>query len=145
MIQITMDFAAPPQRLWEELADLASHSEWMADAEDVRFVTDQRSGVGTQMRVPTRIGPLRTNDLMTVVEWEEGRVIAVEHVGAVSGVGRFEVVATGEGARLLWSESLRFPWWLGGRIGAWVAGPILARVWRGNLARLGERVTLSDP
>jgi hypothetical protein len=55
------------------------------------------------------------------------------------------VVATGEGARLLWSESLRFPWWLGGRIGAWVAGPILARGWRGNLARLGERVALSDP
>jgi len=139
-----MNFAASPERLWAELADLVSHSEWMADAGTVRFVTDQRSGVGTQMRVPTRIGPLRTDDLMTVVEWVEGRAIAVEHVGVVSGVGRFEVAPSGQGSQLWWRETLRFPWWLGGPIGAGLARPILKRVWSGNLARLGERLAVSD-
>jgi hypothetical protein len=139
-----MSFAAPPERLWAELADLVSHSEWMADAGTVRFVTDQRSGVGTQMRVPTRIGPLRTSDLMTVVEWEEGRAIGVEHSGAVSGVGRFEVARSGQGSQLRWTETLRFPWWLGGPVGARLARPILKRIWAGNLRRLGERLAVSD-
>jgi carbon monoxide dehydrogenase subunit G len=140
LIRLSVRFPASPERLWEELADLASHAEWMADADAISFIGDQTTGVGTQMRVPTRIGPLRTNDLMTVTGWEEGRMIEVNHVGAVSGTGRFEVVGVEGGSQLEWSESLRFPWWLGGPVGAWLARPILKWVWRANLKRLGERL-----
>lgn len=145
MINLTVHLDASPERVWAELANLGSHAEWMADAGAIHFVTDQTTGVGTEMRVPTRIGPLRTNDLMTVVEWVEGRLIAVEHVGAVSGVGRFETRPADGGTRLSWSEQLRFPWWLAGPLGAMLARPFLKRVWRGNLLRFGERVALSDP
>jgi carbon monoxide dehydrogenase subunit G len=140
MITISIRYETPPERVWDQLADLGSHAGWMADAQSVEFVTAQREGLGTRMRVPTRIGPLRTKDLMTVVEWEPGKAIAVEHVGAVSGVGRFEIAGEGTGTRLTWSETLRFPWWLGGPVGAWLAGPVLRRVWKGNLERLGHRL-----
>ncbi|MDP9143967.1 MAG: SRPBCC family protein, partial [Actinomycetota bacterium] len=76
-----MHYDAAPGRVWAELADLASHSEWMTDADTVHFLSDQTAGVGTQFRVPTRVGPLRTTDLMTVVEWDEGKAIAVDHQG----------------------------------------------------------------
>jgi hypothetical protein len=97
------------------------------------------------MRVPTRVGPFRTTDMMTVVEWEEGRSIAVEHLGAVSGLGRFEIRTSGHGTELTWSETLRFPWWLGGRLGAFLARPILRQVWRGNLERFRRRLAVSGP
>jgi hypothetical protein len=117
----------------------------MADAGRIAFVGDQTSGVGARMRVPTRIGPLRTEDLMTVVEWEHGRLIGVRHSGVVSGVGRFELDPADGGTELKWSETLRFPWWLAGPVGAWLARPILKRVWRGNLRRLGQRLSVNDP
>ncbi|MGC2241940.1 MAG: SRPBCC family protein [Acidimicrobiia bacterium] len=140
MIEITIRYEASAAAVWSELADLASHSEWMADAGAIEFVDSKTEGLGTQMRVPTRIGPFHTTDIMTVVEWEEDRMVGVEHVGAVSGVGRFVVEASGSGSVLTWSERLRFPWWLGGPIGAWIAQPLLRHIWRGNLRRLGGRL-----
>lgn len=142
--QLTFEIAAPPERVWAELADLASHHLWMADAGEIAFAGSQRSGVGTRMRVPTRVGPFRTTDLMTVTQWDEGTTMTVTHEGAVSGTGRFDLQPVAGGTRLLWSEELRFPWWLGGPVGAWIAGPILKRIWRGNLSRLAARVELSD-
>ena len=144
-VRLVVTLAAPPGRVWAELADLGSHPEWMRDAGTVEFMTGQTAGTGTRMRVPTRVGPLRTTDLMTVVEWEDGRLIAVEHRGSVSGVGRFEIRPSGSGTELRWSETLRFPWWLGGPLGVWLARPILRRIWRGNLERLRERLEVSGP
>jgi carbon monoxide dehydrogenase subunit G len=144
-LELIVVLAAPLGRVWDELADLGSHSEWMRDAGSIEFVGGQTTGVGTRMRVPTRVGPFRTTDMMTVVEWEEGRSIAVEHLGAVSGLGRFEIRASGHGTELTWSETLRFPWWLGGRLGAFLARPILRQVWRGNLERFRRRLAVSGP
>jgi uncharacterized protein YndB with AHSA1/START domain len=143
--RLTIEIAAPPDRVWAELADLASHNLWMFDAAAIVFEGPQRSGVGTRMRVPTRVGPFRTTDLMIVTQWVEGKMMEVDHEGAVSGSGRFEIEPLGTGTRLTWSEELRFPWWLGGGLGAWVAGPILKQIWRGNLGRLAARVTVTDP
>lgn len=142
-VEMTVWFDAPVERVWAELADLRSHPEWMRDAGSVEFVDEQTSGVGTELIVPTRVGPFRTSDVMTVVGWEEGRLIEVEHRGAVSGVGRFELRRSGTGTQLEWSETLRFPWWLASRFGAWIARPVLRRIWRGNLDRLRSRVECS--
>jgi uncharacterized protein YndB with AHSA1/START domain len=144
-IRIVVLIGAPPDRVWAELADLGSHPEWMGDAGSVEFITVQTVGVGTRMRVPTRVGPFRTTDLMTIVEWEEGRLIAVEHEGAVSGRGRFEIRPLGPGTELTWDETLRFPWWLGGPLGAWLARPVLRRIWSENLERLRRRLEVSGP
>lgn len=144
-LRIVAFIEATPDRVWAELADLGSHPEWMGDAGSVEFLTGQTAGVGTRLRVPTRVGPLRTTDLMTVVEWEEGSRIGVEHVGAVSGRGGFVIRPSGPGTELTWSETLSFPWWLGGPFGAWLSRPVLRRVWRENLDRLGRRLAVSGP
>lgn len=144
-VTLTVDIEAPTDRVWAELADFGSHPEWMGDAMAIEFITDRTVGVGTQIRVPTRIGPLRTSDVMTVVEWVDNELIAVEHVGAVSGRGRFEISPSGSGTVLRWSEILDFPWWLGGALGAWVARPVLRRGWGRNLQTLKRRLEVSAP
>lgn len=144
-IDLSIVFDAPLDRVWAELADLGSHPEWMSDAGSVEFLSDLRQGIGTLMSASTEVGPIRLQDTMKVVEWEEGRRIAVEHVGSVTGSGTFEIRPAGQGTELRWVETLYFPWWLGGPITAGVTRPILRRIWRGSLEKLRARVELSAP
>jgi len=52
---------------------------------------------------------------------------------------REELVAEGEETtRMTWTEALRFPIFLGGVVGAFVAKPVLRRIWRGNLRRFAQ-------
>lgn len=132
---------APVAVTWEALADIASHVEWMADAESITFTSTQRRGVGTAFECLTKVGPLTTVDRMTVTDWVDGARMAVAHTGIVRGVGVFEIVSAGEeSTRVSWSEDLRFPIYLGSAAGAFVAKPILRRIWRGNLSRFANLV-----
>lgn len=111
----------------------------MADAETITFEGEKRRGVGTIMLVLTKVGPFRTRDVIRITSWEELRSIGVVHEGLVTGSGEFTLEPTSSGTRFVWREDLTMPWYLGGRIGATVASPVLAWVWRRNLRRLAER------
>lgn len=127
--------------VWQQLADLASHGEWMIDAERIDSVGTQREGVGTTMKVLTRVGPFRTTDLMVVSQWDEPSLMSVVHEGLVVGEGDFRLTSSVTGTRLDWEEHLTFPARLGGRVGEAIAAPILRRIWAGNLARFAASVT----
>ena len=142
-VQTTID--APPRAVWGRLADIADHVSWMADAAAIRFLGERRSGVGTTFECETRVGPLRTRDVMEVTEWRERQSMGVRHRGLITGTGRFRLRRARRGrTRLTWDEDLRFPWWLGGPLGATVASPVLRAVWRGNLRRFAARVAGHD-
>jgi carbon monoxide dehydrogenase subunit G len=128
--------------VWDQLSDLSSHAEWMTDAESIEFVSEQRAGVGTRMRVLTKVGPLRTTDVMEIMEWEKPRLIVVRHEGRVAGVGRFELAPAGDGTRLTWQEDLTLP---GGRIAGFLARPVLRAVWNRNLGRFRARLESAAP
>ncbi len=133
--------AAPIEATWEALSDLASHVDWMADAESITFISEARRGVGTAFECRTRVGPLTTLDTMTVTEWVEGRRIAVAHTGIIRGHGTFELASpTPTTTQFVWTEDLRFPLYLGGVVGAFVARPVLYRIWMGNLSRFANQV-----
>ena len=143
-METTID--APPADVWRRLADVGDHVTWMADAAEIRFTDDRRSGVGTVFECETRLGPLHTTDVMEITEWRDAAAMGVRHTGLFTGTGRFALSPAGEGGTVLsWEEDLIFPWWLGGPIGAWVARPILRWVWRGNLRRFSALVTATDP
>ncbi len=139
-IRTSVDISAPIDTVWEAAADLATHHEWMADAESIEFESDQRRGIGTRMRVLTTVGPLRTTDLMEVIEWIEGRSIGVRHTGMVTGTGRFELAAIAGGTRFSWVEDLSFPTIAGGELTATIAKPVLGAIWRRNLTGLKRRI-----
>jgi carbon monoxide dehydrogenase subunit G len=143
-IRVEVKIDAPPAAVWARLADIADHVTWMADAAAIRFVGDRRAGVGTTFECETRIGPLRTLDVMEVTEWREPEVLGVRHRGLFTGTGAFRLrpdTADAGGTRLAWEEDLRFPWWLAGPLGALVARPVLRAVWRRNLRRLAHAIS----
>lgn len=145
-IRTSVVVEASPEAVWTELAEISDHVEWMADAESITFTTDQRSGAGTTFECVTRVGPIRLLDVMEITEWQPQLSMGVRHVGLVTGEGRFTLAGTGAGSTLVtWTESLSFPWWMGGPLGAWAARPVLGLIWRGNLRRLKRRIEPPGP
>lgn len=142
-LRVETTIQAPPEVVWTYLEDIASHVEWMADAVAISFLTDRDRGVGTRFTCRTRVLGLRTADVMEITEWLPPRRMGVRHRGAVAGEGGFELRPAGpagSATTMVWVERLRFPWWLGGPLGAVAARPVLRRIWQANLARLAAIV-----
>ena len=140
-IKIEVCIRAPLQLVWEMVADIRTHTEWMVDAESITVTSDCSSGVGTTFDCVTKIGPFRTIDHMEITEWIEERVMGVAHRGLVSGSGRFTLQESGPSdTNFSWEETLTFPWWIGGRLTSIGSTPVLKAIWRGNLRRLSRLV-----
>jgi hypothetical protein len=141
-IQVSIDINAPVSRVWEVVEPVERHIDWMADAVAIRFQTEQTRGVGTKFFCDTKVGPIKLVDVMTITAWEPNAVMGVTHTGVVTGTGEFTLTALSETTtRFTWTESLVFPWWLGGPIGAIVGGQIVMKaIWRRNLRKLKKLV-----
>jgi uncharacterized protein YndB with AHSA1/START domain len=132
-IEVSTVIDAPIERVWDDVRDLASHVEWMAEAEAIRFLSERRSGVGTAFECDTKVGPFRLVDHMEITEWVDGEVIGVRHVGLITGTGRFTLTPEGlfgRRTRFTWEEEIGVPW---------VAGLVLRLIWWRNLRRLRRR------
>jgi hypothetical protein len=137
-VRVDVVIPATADVVWDSVRDIATHVEWMADAESITFTSEQRSGVGTTFDCVTKVGPIRLVDRMEITEWEPGRTMGVRHVGLVTGDGRFFIDpldGTDGHTRFTWDERLTVPWWLGGPL----AAPVLRLIWRRNLRRLRDR------
>jgi hypothetical protein len=141
-ISIERRLRVPSRVAWEELADIEHHVDWMADAVHIDFASDRHRGLGTSFTCLTRIGPIRTRDVMEIVSWIEGSSIGVRHTGIVTGDGEFALHPIDDSScRVSWNEMLHLPLLLGVAVAEKFARPILCRIWRRNLARF-ERSTL---
>jgi hypothetical protein len=139
-VRVSTVLDAPPDVVWDDLADVASHVEWMADARAIRFLSAQTSGVGTRFECDTKIGPITLTDVMEITEWKPGKAMGVRHTGLITGTGRFTLRKARHGrTRFQWKERLTYPARLGGRFGAFISQPVLRWVWKRNLRRLASR------
>ena len=123
------------------LRHIERHVHWMHDAVAINFSGDQREGVGTQFLCTTKVGPFVTRDTMVITQWTENEVMGVEHRGLIRGVGTLRLEPRGATTVLTWRETLRFPWWMTGALGAFIASPVLRALWRSNLRTLAREVT----
>ena len=140
-IRVAITIDAPPADTWRTVEPIERHVDWMADADAIHFIGAQTRGVGTTFDCVTKVGPFHLTDRMTVTEWQPARSLGIEHHGIVTGRGRFTLRRRRGGkTRFTWSERLRFPWWMGGPVGALAAKPVLRAVWRRNLATLKQLV-----
>lgn len=134
-----------PQVVWSDVAEIASHVTWMQDATEIRFLTPDHQGRGTRFECDTKVGPFSLTDVMEITEWIDGERMGVRHVGLVEGTGVFTLRAHGtDSTEFSWEEDLKFPWFMGGRVGAFVSRPVLRLIWKRNLSRLKSRIERSD-
>ena len=86
-ISVETTINAPLNKVWDEVSQIHNHSNWMKDAVKIDFESELRSGIGTKIKVLTKIGPFKLYDYMTFTKWEENKTIGVDHVGIVTGKG----------------------------------------------------------
>lgn len=140
---VTIDISASTAQVWKVVEPIEHHVEWMHDAVAIRFRTDQHRDVGTAFFCDTKVGPIKLVDSMEITEWVPDRAMGVRHVGIVTGSGRFDLtpIDLGRRTRFAWDESLVFPWWLGGQIGALIGARLVLRpIWQRNLRALKKIV-----
>jgi hypothetical protein len=145
-IVVSVEITATPAQVWQVVEPVERHVDWMHDAVAIRFTGEQTRGVGTEFLCDTKVGPLKLVDRMEITEWEPGAVMGVRHTGLVTGSGRFTLtpIDLGRRTRFTWAEELRFPWWMGGPVGAFVGGKLVLRaIWRRNLRGLRRQVELA--
>lgn len=144
-IRVVTRIDAPPVEVWDALRDIGSHVRWMHDAAAIRFTSAQREGPGTTFDCDSRLGPFRLTDHMEVVRWKPARAMGVRHTGLVRGHGEFRLrrrkgrTAT----RFSWTETLRFPWWMGGPVAGALTKPFFRHIWKRNLRNLKALVERS--
>jgi Polyketide cyclase / dehydrase and lipid transport len=142
MLEVTVieHFELDRPRLWDALADLEGHREWMTDVRTLHFLTEQRSGVGTRYEIT--VGRLRLRDHIEVKAWDRPRELAIAHrIGPARGEGRFLLTADGSGTRLEWRARFEVPWWAGGRLTERLGVPSTRRLLTRNLGSLRRWLT----
>lgn len=141
-VRVSRIIDASPGVVWTAVSDLARHAAWQVDVRSITITSSTSRGVGTTYDCDTRLGPVRMRIPMEVVEWDEGRAIAVRYEGTLRGGGR---ITLGRRRRrrtkVTWAARVSFPWWLGGPVGAFGAAQTLRFVWKANLGALDRALT----
>ena len=63
-IKVSTTINASIKTVWNEVSRLEKHTNWMNDAEKIDFLSENNSGVGTKMKVLTKVGPIKLYDYM---------------------------------------------------------------------------------
>ena len=113
----------------------------MKDSVKIDFESEIKSGVGTKIKVLTKIGPLKLYDYITFTKWEEKIIIGVDDIGIVTGKGEMEFNKVDNNTtKFKWTETLKFPFYLFGPIGEIVGKHILEYIWKENLNNLKNEI-----
>ena len=140
-IKLEIEINAPVTQVWDDISDIQTHVNWMSDASEISFTSEQTEGVGTIFNCETTVGPLKTTDKMQITEWIPNELMAISHNGLVAGKGKFKLEETPDLKTLFkWEENHDFPFYLGGKITGYFAKPVLKRIWQKNLYKLKQLV-----
>lgn len=142
-LALTCFIAAPPEQVWDVLADLDGHAAWMADVRSLRVVSERTRGVGAVVEVQSELfGAPVVRDVMVVTRWEPPTRLSVAHRGAFHGTGDFLLDAADNGTIFTWVEDFAPPLGpLGEAAFSLLVRPHLERVFRRSLENLGRIVT----
>jgi uncharacterized protein YndB with AHSA1/START domain len=146
---------APPQAVWDVLADVTRQPRWMHDLRSVELDDDRPIGVGTRAHGTVRMFGLSQRDPIEIIAFDPPRTYAVRHLGGFSGTGEFALTGIGRGGsatRVRWREQMRPDLAALGipaiaaplmRVVDLLAYPVFAVVFRADLRRLRDLVEAS--
>ncbi len=100
---------ASPWRVWDVLVDIPGQPRWMRDLVEIELVDGQPFRQGSRAVGTIQMFGLRQRDPIVVTAFEPPSRYAMEHQGAFSGVGTFELrpLDGGRATHVHWREELR--------------------------------------
>jgi uncharacterized protein YndB with AHSA1/START domain len=103
-VEVSIDIEAPPERVYDLVADLARMGEWSPENTGGKWLDGATTATkGARFRGTNRRGPLRWSTICRVTEAERGRVIEWENdaVGFKVGRWRYEFRPNGSGTTVV--------------------------------------------
>lgn len=142
-LELDRFIAAPPEAVWDVLADLERQGDWMVDVRSLEIVTPEKQGAGAVLHVTSELFGLPVvKDVMAITRWEPPRRMDVEHRGQFHGTGSFLLERCENGTIFAWIEDFHAPLGVLGEIAfTLVVAPHLRRVFgrsMENVRRLAE-------
>ena len=87
-VAATISVAAPPERIWEHVADPGRQLHFMSGVTRWEVAGDVRQGLGARYRMLMRVGSAEVGGLVEVVEFDvPDRFVTHLDEGAVAAVG----------------------------------------------------------
>jgi uncharacterized protein YndB with AHSA1/START domain len=108
---VSVDVAAPVERVWERLTDWPQHGRWIP-LTTVRVTSARPDGVGATFLARTGIGPIGFDDPMEIVEWtapadgRPGFCKVRKHGRVILGWASCEVASRPGGSTVSWTEDV---------------------------------------
>lgn len=139
-VEVRTFIPAPPEAVWETIADLEGQARWMSDVVELQVTSSERQGVGVTMAIASRFLFRTVREVATVTTWEPPRRLAVRHAGDFSGVGIFTLEPAPNGTVFVWREEIRPPFGPFGLALFPLLKPWLTRLFARNSDRLRDVV-----
>lgn len=139
-VQRTVEILAPPEKVFEILADLRARAAFMADLETWEHLSGPATGEGGQYRLRQRIGPVALISYVQIVDWKPPHLFGWTSLRGLRTWGRFRVKPTEKGSEV----TLRLGYASGENLLSFVvdrfAAPLVRRQADQTLRALTERV-----
>lgn len=134
----SIEIAAPPAAVWEYIAEPSNYLDFMSGVTRFEVAGDVSRGLGARYRVLIRIGSAEVGGLIEVVEWDEGRDMALSSVTGLDQRIRWRLRERPEGRTRV---EFRYAYGvagggIAGLIAEMVAAPTLQRHLRRSLHQL---------
>lgn len=142
MMTVVSELSAPPERVWEVLADPHSYRDWVVGARHIRAADESWPAPGAMLHHELAAG---IEDSTTVVDSEKGRRLVLRARARPAGIA--EVVLTversGEGSKVQMDETAVSG--LASVIPEMVLAPLVKARNEESLRRLGELARSRQP
>jgi uncharacterized membrane protein len=86
-----IDITAPPEAVWEYIADPERYLHFMSGVTRWEVVSDDPQGLGARYRVLFRIGSAEVGGLIEIIEWDPPRDLAWTSVLGLDQRGRWRL------------------------------------------------------
>jgi uncharacterized membrane protein len=87
----SIDVSAPPDAVWEHIADPSRYLHFMSGVTRWEVVSDEAQGRGARYRVLFRVGSAEVGGLVEVIEWDPARDLAWTSVMGLDQRGRWRL------------------------------------------------------
>lgn len=134
-INLSIEIAAPLQRVWDYASDIARQPEWMHEMKRVEMLTPPPVQPGSRGRATVRIFGISTTDDVVITRYEPPTAFGIRHEGRFTGEGLLTFTAVDAvTTRIDWMEYLRPP--IFPNLGGFAQRPVLSAIFRGDLTHL---------
>jgi uncharacterized membrane protein len=137
----SVKISAPPQAVWDYLADPENYLRFMSGITRWEVVGDRPNGLGARYRILVRVGAASVGGLIEMIEWNEPYDQAWHSVTGVDQRGRWRIREHDGGSKV----EFRFAYGVigggpAGLITEFAAAPVVRRQMRRTLGQLKRQV-----